>query len=248
MRFEERVAKLRIEKHQGRETSEFLNDVVKMAQGEAFEYLMGEVNFCGAKVDLSLRPMIPRPETEFWIAQAVEQIANSNKQTAVRVLDIFSGSGNVGLAVLKNIPESKVDFIEYNPKLKEQIEISIDKNKFEKSRTDVLVGDTFAGATGKYDYIFAVPPYVPPQMKEEVMKELGAESPLCFFDKEDGFFYIKKVLQEVRNYLSENGTLFMEFDITYKEKIEELLKENNFQNYSFFKDPHGHDTAVAVNF
>ena len=249
MRFEERVAKLRIEKHIGRETSEFLNDVVKMAQGEAFEYLMGEVNFCGAKVDLSLRPMIPRPETEFWVGQAIEQIAISNKQTVVRVLDIFSGSGNVGLAVLKNIPESQVDFIEYNTKLKEQIEISIEKNKFEKSRTNVLIGDVFdlhRPCLCKYNYIFAVPPYVPPQMREEVMKELGAEDPLCFFDKEDGFFYIKKVLKEVRNYLNKGGTLFIEFDITYREKIEELVKENNFQNYCFLKDPYGHECCMAL--
>ncbi len=252
MRFEDKVAKLRIEKHGGRETAEFLADVKKMLEGEAFEYLMGEVDFCGAKIDLSLRPMIPREESEFWVGQAIEQIkeARSKKQEVARgnaphfrVLDLFSGSGNVGLAILKNISDSMVDFIEYDSKLKEQIEISIEKNKIDKSRTKVITGDVFAGAVGKYDSIFAIPPYVPRQMKEEVMKELHAEPELSFFDKEDGFFYIKKVLSEAKNYLNENGNLFMEFDITQKEKIEELVKNNE---HLYLKDNHGNDCAVML--
>ncbi len=302
MRFEDKIAKLRIEKHDGRETSEFLVDVKKLCDGEAIEYLLGQVDFCDAKVDLSLRPMIPRPETEFWVREAIEEMNEGlgmkdeearEQVKPVRVLDIFSGSGCVGLAVLKNIPNSNVTFIELAPHLKEQIEISIKKNKFDENRIEVLTGDTFdplarsflaldparkdplgvipmkmgiqvknlkntdldprfreddinTEHNNKFDYIFAVPPYVPPQMKDEVMKELTAETPLCFFDKEDGFFYIKKVLNEVRNYLNIRGELFIEFDITQREKIEELIKENKFENYSFLKDPYGHECVVRI--
>jgi methylase of polypeptide subunit release factors len=56
MKFEKKVEILRIKKHQGMETEAFLNDVVKMAEGEAYEYILEEVPFCGAKIDLSLRP------------------------------------------------------------------------------------------------------------------------------------------------------------------------------------------------
>mgnify|MGYP001559541801 FL=1 len=126
-RFEDKVAELRIKKHQGRETEDFLNDVKKLAEGEAYEYLLGEVDFCGAKINLSLRPMIPRPETEFWVKQAIEDILDTRRGFTLRVLDLFSGSGNVGLAVLKNIPESIVDMIELDPKLKELIDAEINE-------------------------------------------------------------------------------------------------------------------------
>ena len=194
MKFEDKVSELRIKKHKGKETKEFLVDVAKMTEGEAFEYILGQVDFCGAKIDLSLRPMIPRPETEFWVNQAIETIKNGESFFTLRVLDLFSGSGNVGLAVLKNIPESTVDMIECDPKLAEQINISITKNNIKKTRTRVLTGDTWEGAVGSYDVIFAVPPYVPLAMKEEVMQELSAEDPLSFFDKEDGYYYHKLVL------------------------------------------------------
>lgn len=246
MLFENKVERLRKEKYQGRETPEFLADVQKMTEGEAFEYLLGQVMFCGAKVDLSLRPMIPRPETEFWVAQAIEAIRENKAQYTLRVLDLFSGSGNVGLAILKNFQEASVDMIEFDPKLKEQIEISVTKNNIKKTRTRVLTGDTWEGAQGTYDYIFAVPPYVPPQMKEEVMKELSAEEPLSFFDKEDGYYYHKQVLSRAKDFLKDDGILYLEFDITQREQIEQLALSNGFTGYSFLKDPYGHDCVIKL--
>lgn len=245
MRFEDKVAKLRIEKHSGRETNLFLDDVKKMCEGEAFEYIMGEVNFCGAKIDLSLRPMIPRPETEFWVGESIKQIKETEAND-LKFLDLFSGSGNVGLAILHNIKESSVDFVEYDFKLKEQIEISINKNKINKSRTNIFIGDTFGNVDSKYDYIFAVPPYIPKEMKDEVMKELHAEPELSFFDKEDGFFYIKEVLKNIKKFLKEGGYLYMEFDITQRVKIEEIAKGSGFNECSFLKDPYGHECCLVL--
>lgn len=246
MKFEDKVKLLREKKHQGRETPEFLADVAKMTNGEAFEYLLGEVVFCGAKVDLSCRPMIPRPETEFWVKQAIEELLSTRRQFVLRMLDLFSGSGAVGLAVAKNIPEATVDFIEFDPKLKPGVENSIIRNNIKKLRTRVLVGDTWEGAGGFYDVIFAVPPYVPPQMKDEVMKELGAEDPLSFFDKEDGYYYHKQVLSQAKNFLKPDGVLYLEFDITQREKIESLAIEFGWSNYSFLKDPYDHEFVIKL--
>ncbi len=246
MKFEDKVEQLRIKKHQGRETPEFLADVAKMTHGEAFEYLLGEVVFCGAKVDLSLRPMIPRPETEFWVKQAIDDLLATRRQFVLRTLDLFSGSGCVGLAVAKNIPEATVDFIELDPKLKPGVENSIVRNNIKKLRARVLTGDTWEGAGGTYDVIFAVPPYVPPQMKDEVMQELGAEDPLSFFDKEDGYYYHKQVLSRAKEFLKDDGVLYLEFDITQREQIEQLAKDYGYQNYSFLSDPYGHEFVIKV--
>ena len=51
MKFEDKVARLRKEKYKGIETPELLEDIKRMTDGEAFEYLLGEVVFAGAKVD-----------------------------------------------------------------------------------------------------------------------------------------------------------------------------------------------------
>lgn len=260
MKFEDKVACLRKEKYGGKETPELLEDIRRMIDGEPMEYLLGEVSFAGAKVDLSLRPMIPRPETEFWVKQAIDDILATRREYVLRCLDLFSGSGCVGLAVAKNIPEATVDFIELDPKLKEQIEISIVKNNIKKMRTRVITGDVWTpiqraqGDTlyetrcllAQYDCIFAVPPYVPADMKEEVMNELHAEDPLSFFDKEDGFYFHKEVLSKAKDFLRDGGALYLEFDITQREKIEVLAQEHGFTNPTFFKDPYGHDCAMSI--
>lgn len=246
MKFEDKVERLRKEKYKGIETPAFLADVAKMTAGESLEYLLGEVVFASAKVDLSLRPMIPRPETEFWVKQAIEDVLATKRLFVLRTLDLFSGSGCVGLAVAKNIPEATVDFIELDPKLKPGIENSIIRNNIKKLRTRVLIGDTWEGAVGTYDVIFAVPPYVPQSMKEEVMKELSSEEPLSFFDKEEGFYFHTEVLKHAKEFLKDGGVLYLEFDITQREKIEELAKEYGFTSYSFLKDPYGHDCAIQL--
>jgi methylase of polypeptide subunit release factors len=83
-------------------------------------------------------------------------------------------------------------------------------------------------------------------MKEEVMQELSAEDPLSFFDKEDGFYFHKQVLSRAKEFLKDDGMLYLEFDITQREKIEELAKEYGYTHYSFLKDPYGHDCAIKL--
>lgn len=246
MKFEDKVKALREKKYKGIETKEFLQDVVRVAEGQAYEYIIGEVLFCGAKIDLSLRPMIPRPETEFWIKQVIEQLQNSKSKYVLRVLDLFSGSGNVGIAFLKNFEEAIVDTIEYDPRMQKQREISILKNNIKKTRVRVLTGDTFAGARGVYDIITAVPPYVPRSMFSEVMSELSAEDPLYFFDKEEGYYYHNRILQEAKDFLSDDGILYLEFDITQREKIIELAHLHRYSSISFLKDPYGHEFVLCA--
>ncbi len=246
MKFEDKVKWLREKKYKGRETEEFLHDVKRVANGEAVEYLVGQVDFCGAKIDLSLHPMIPRPETEHWVRGLIEEIKKCESAYTIRVLDLFSGSGCVGLAILKNIPETYVDMIELDPKLKEQIEISVDRNVIRRTRARVVTGDTWEGASSRYDYITAVPPYVPPSMKEEVMKELHQEAPLSFFDKEDGYFYHKQVLSRAKEFLKEGGVAYLEFDTTQRTEIESLAQGYGWENYSFLKDPYGNECVIRL--
>lgn len=250
MKLEDKVKILREKKHKGRETNEFLDDVKKMAEGEAFEYLLGEVDFCGAKVDLSLRPMIPRVETEFWMKQVVSSKKQEENTDTIRALDLFSGSGCVGLALLKNVPTSTVDFVELDPKSKEQIAVSLEKNKIDPSRTQILTTDCVvfleSAPSQKYDLITAVPPYVPPHLKDEVMRELHREDELFFFDKEDGYYFHKQVLRRTKEFLCDGGVLYLEFDISQREQIEQLAKDCGWVSYAFLRDPYDHEFVIML--
>ena len=125
------------------------------------DYKKGYKCFLGNKIDLSLRPLIPREETEYWVSIILKEIKEGS-----RCLDLFSGSGCIGLSILKNVENSYCDFGEIEDKFIEQIKINlegIDENRYKIIKTDI-----FLNITGKYDYILANPPYVAEQRMNEV--------------------------------------------------------------------------------
>ena len=137
------IEKLKQEKYNGIETGDFSIDAERIKDGEPYEYVLGSVDFLGAHIDLSLRPMIPRPETAFWVARAIEEL--KTKDAPLRLADTFSGAGNVGIALLKHLPNASVEFFELDPALKAQIEKSIEQNGIDRARTKVITASALDG-------------------------------------------------------------------------------------------------------
>lgn len=104
------------------------------------DYQIGFKQFLGAKIDLSKRPFIPREETEYWVSFALKEIKKKNK---VLCLDLFSGSGCIGVAVLKNIYESLCDFGEKEELFLEQIKINLRINNISEERYNIIQTDVF---------------------------------------------------------------------------------------------------------
>lgn len=247
MRFEHKVERLRKEKYGGRETKEFLAEVKKLADGERLEYLLGKTRFCGAWVDLSVRPMVPREETEHWVKQVIQEDTGlAVKQ--LRILDLFAGSGCVGMALLKHFENAYVTFVDIQDSTSVSVMKSLTLNEIEKERAVVLrmdVEEFLNSNQERYDRIFAVPPYVPPFMREEVMRELHAEHEVNFFDKEDGYYYHKLLLKHIPNLLTAGGRCYFEFDFTQYSTIVRLLNRHSYK-YKVLLDQHNNPCAMCL--
>ena len=237
---------------------------------EPIEYVRRFTEFLGCRIDLSKKPLIPRPETEFWVQRALEEIDeefNSVKKTRsrlfhrvlkLRVLDIFSGSGCIGLAVLRNIKNAKVVFADSDPRCIEQIKINLRLNNISKNipkkpasykfhgrencetAFKVVSSDVFGNIKGKFDYIFANPPYIPFKNKNLVQKSVLEYEPRnALFAGQNGLFYIKKFLKQAPAHLSAGGRIFMEFSPEQKKEIEKIFKNFIYSKFEFYKDQYG---------
>ena len=243
------------EKYNNKPTKQFYKDIERLNGDEPLDYVIGFTKF-GAppgscKIDLSKKPLIPRPETEFWVKEAIKEIRVSSEFTPwrkfchkhkiykIRVLDIFSGSGCIGVAVLKHIKNSKVDFSDSDKNCLEQIKINLKINKIKENRFKAIQSDVFKNIKSKYDFIFANPPYVAVKNKNKIQKSvLKYEPRQALFGGGDGLFYIRKFLKQAKNYLNSGGVIFMEFSPEQKKQIEKLILKYKYKNYKFYKDQH----------
>jgi len=94
--------------------------------------------------------------------------------------------------------------------------------------------------TKKYDFIFANPPYVAENRKNEVQKSvLDFESKKALFAGSDGLLFIKKFLKDAKSHLKKGGKIYLEFDPRQKDEIKKILTRYSYSDCHFFKDQYG---------
>lgn len=216
-------------------------DLRRFKKGEPVDYIIGWTPFLDADIDLSQHPLIPRPETEYWVKHALEEIeaARSSRGAVFRALDIFAGSGCIGVAILKHFPGARVDFADIDFAMIEQIAINVKKNSV-VSRARLICSNGFENTKGKYNYIFANPPYVSgAEMKKLPRAVKDFEPHRALYGRKDGLYFIKKFLREARIFLKQKGVFYMEFSPPQKMKIEKLLKKTEWREIKFLKDQYG---------
>ena len=83
------------EKYKGVKSRAFLADCQELKAGVPLAYVIGSIPFLDTKIYLDSKPLIPRPETEYWTEQAIKSIKTV---ASANVLDLCSGSVCIGVA------------------------------------------------------------------------------------------------------------------------------------------------------
>lgn len=240
------------DKHGGIETPEFKEDVKRAEKGEPIDYIIGSKPFLRCVIDLSHHPLIPREETEYWVEKVIHKIQGDWDGTSkIKCLDLFAGSGCIGVALLRHIPFTTVDFGENNPEYVEQIKKNINLNEIDKTRTNIAQSDVFEMIHGKYDYILANPPYISREKIKDVQKSvLDFEPHDALFAEETGLFYVRKIIDEAHNYLNPGGRVYIEFDSWQQPAIQSLIEDESYssiyENMTFINDQYERPRVVVI--
>lgn len=241
------------EKYNGVKNSEYEADTTRIDDGEPLAYVIGFVPFLDCKIFLDSRPLIPRPETEYWVEKVIEKLKAeswhpprglqfvSNRftlgqigslkatQKPLRVLDLFAGSGCVGIALLKHIQNAEVDFGEIDTRHFSTIEKNIRENNIDEKRTNIIHTDVWNGITKKYDLVCANPPYLSESRLHLIEPSvLGHEPRHALFADEDGFALIRKMVAEAKSFLEPHGTLYIEHEPEHAQPLKECAEGRGF--------------------
>lgn len=229
------------EKYGGLKNESFLTDCQKLEAGEPLAYIIGSIPFLNTTIYLDSKPLIPRPETEFWVEKVIQEIIKTSSKLRDRnpklhILDLCAGSGCIGVAVLKAIPNAFITFTEIDITHRTTIIKNCEFNGISKDRYTVTTGDLFnpvSKRNGTFDYILSNPPYIDEEAQTVEKSVRDNEPSIALFGGTDGFEIIKRIIQSARPYLKPNGVLYIEHEPSQTELLQKTATLENFSSFIY---------------
>lgn len=214
-------------------------------------HITGVQKFLGVNLKADKRALIPRKETEILGKKALEI---SKKLTAiqkpVKVIDVCCGSGNLGLAIAKLNPETKVYLTDLSPEAvdltKENIRYLNLEDQVEARQGDFLEAFETEYFFAKTDLIVCNPPYISTSKVEKMPSEIALNEPSMAFDGGMmGIKIIQKLISESPKYLSDKGWIAFEVGLGQGPIVMQLLERTGrFINIGSAEDKTGNIRAI----
>lgn len=226
--------------------NKYLDYIEKRSKGYPFHYLFKEKGFLDFDLYVDEGVLIPRPETEHLVNKAIEIINKFYKDEKVKVIDLCSGSGVIGISIAKNIENSCVLGLDLEDRA---IEISnINKNRLGLENIEFIKSDLFSEIEDKditVDIIISNPPYIKTEELDSLQKDVKLYEPKIALDGgEDGLIFYREISKKSINFFNKKGVLMYEIGYNQGEDVKEILIENNFYDVEILKDIQGHDRVV----
>ena len=223
-------------------TLEILRGLVKRrVAGEPVQYVTGEAEFCGLKLAVDRRVLIPRPETELLVEVVVA------RQPAT-VVDVGTGSGCIALALAQRLPAAEVTATDISPAALDLARANAARYAL-KNFTRFLPGDLLSVLPDSclVDAIVSNPPYIASgdwaQLPREV-KDFEPEQALLA--GVDGLEVIGRLVLDARRYLSPTGFVALEIGAGQRAAVAELLERAGYTVAQVEKDLQGHERVIVA--
>ena len=184
---------------------------------EPIQYITGVQEFWSMTFIVSPSVLIPRPETEVLVEQAVS-LGEENpylREEGASLLDLGTGCGALALALACEFKKALISATD----ISEEALCIAGRNAERhgvKERIDFRSGDLFepfAGTGARFHMILSNPPYIPSEAFETLPPEVRDHEPRLALDgREQGMYYIARILREAAGYLHPGGWILMEMD------------------------------------
>jgi release factor glutamine methyltransferase len=201
-------------------------DIERRAGNFPLQYIIGEVEFYNIKLKVDERALIPRPETEILVEQA---LTKAKWIEHPRILDIGVGSGNISIALAVNIPNAKIAAIDISDKAIELAKENAQLNRVE-SRIEFIEGDClqsqFWKSVGKYDIVVSNPPYVDEVDFKSLQPEVRDYEPkIALVAEGEVLKYYRAICSGMARALNRGGFALFEVGYNQAESVEGILRD-----------------------
>jgi release factor glutamine methyltransferase len=197
--------------------------VARRAAREPLAYIVGHREFWGLEFEVSPAVLIPRPETELIVEEALSVMPI--REAARRIIDVGTGSGCLAVALAVEFPPATVVAIDLSDEALAVAARNAERHNL-IGRIDFVRADLLQGVTGPADLIVSNPPYVPDRDARIGQPEVARyEPPSALYGGKDGLDLIRRLLADARPILAAGGWFIMEFGFGQEPGVEEAAHE-----------------------
>ena len=213
--------------------------IARRAAGEPTSYLTGTREFYGRTFAVDPRVLVPRPETQLLVEAVLQAVP---RDAEIRVLDLCTGSGCVGITLALERPRARVLATDTSPGAVEVARANA-AALGPADRFEARLGDLLAPVEGEppFDVVVANPPYVPTGELPTLSPEVRREPPLALDGGADGLDVVRRIAEEAPRRLVPGGLLALEIGDGQGPAVHSLLEAAGYGSVRIERDLARHD-------
>jgi release factor glutamine methyltransferase len=217
------------------EWDRFRTHVARRKNGEPIAYITGNREFYGLNFKVTAAVLIPRPDTELLVEQALERLP---EHRSARVLDLGTGSGAIAIAIAKHRPLARVTAVDASA---EALEIAVHNARHllgdAATSMEFLLSDWFGALTDEsFDLIVSNPPYVAEDDPHLAQGDLRFEPIRALAGGPRGLSALRHIVRNAAPRLAPGGRLLLEHGFDQGEACRAMLASAGFANVQTHRD------------
>ncbi len=228
------------------QTAQLFLDALSRRRTSPLQYILGSWDFDGMELQVGQGVLVPREDTLALVEAAWERLAALHRP--VRILDLCAGSGAVGLALARRLPQAQVTCLELSTEAIYYLDNNIEKygdGRTVRLQADVLAGFEAAGiAPGSFDAIVSNPPYIPADEIPGLAREVRQEPKMALDGGTDGLDFYRAIAEKWQGALASGGLLCMEHGMGQFEDVKRIIVRHGWGEIGAKQDFSGKIRAI----
>ncbi len=214
--------------------------VVRRANREPLQYILGYTEFYGYRMEVDRRVLIPRPETERLVETAIGLCRFDTK-----ILEIGTGSGAIPIAIVRQFPGITIHAVDIS---KDALELAEKNALMNTADVQFIHSDIYENVPDeKYGLIISNPPYIRDNEYESLAPEITRYEPkLALTAGAEGLDAYRRILEGADRYLDGDGTILLEIGARQAAAIAELAEANGYKKIEIKKDYNDLDRIAVI--
>ena len=204
---------------------------------EPVAYITGFQEFWSLPFKVSPATLIPRPETEHLVEEALNKIPQEQN---IRVLDLGTGSGAIALSIASERPKARITAVDIS---EDALAIAEEnQHQLQLKNVTLLQSNWFEKlAPTEFDLVISNPPYVAESDPHLSQGDVAYEPSIALSSGSKGLDDIEKILSQVTPYLRPGGWIMLEHGYNQASNVQDLMQKFGFNKIETKKDVAGLD-------